>query len=121
MSHRHRLLGLALAAAAALSAVACASTSIRQVLADPHKYAERDVALRGHVVRSVGLLGHGAFELDDGTGRIWVVSRRGIPREGARVRAEGRVKDVVDAGGILPLPKDVGSGLVLIEQERRRN
>jgi hypothetical protein len=69
----------------------------------------------------VGLLGHGAFELDDGTGRIWVVSRRGIPRKGAHVKAEGRVKDVVDAGGILPLPKEVGSGVVLIEQDRRRD
>jgi hypothetical protein len=69
----------------------------------------------------VGILGNGAFELDDGTGRIWVVSRRGLPRQGAHVKAEGRLKDFVNVGGILPLPKEVGAGVVLIEHERERN
>ena len=88
------------------------------MLADPQKYADREVSLRGDVTRSVGLLGNGAFELDDGTGRIWVVSRRGLPRRGAHVRADGHLKDFVNVGGILPLPKEVGAGVVLIERER---
>jgi hypothetical protein len=118
MTNRHRRLALSLVAGAALAAAACASTSINQVLTDPQKYAERDVQLRGDVTRSVGILGNGAFELDDGTGRIWVVSRRGLPRKGAHVHAEGRLRDFANVGGILPLPKEVGAGVVLIEQER---
>jgi hypothetical protein len=120
-SMRHRLLAVSVIAGAVVLTTACASTRIGQVLADPAKYANRDIALHGEVTRSVGLLGHGAFELDDGTGRIWVVARRGVPRQGARVKAEGRVKDVVDAGGILPLPKEIGSGVVLIEPDRNRD
>jgi hypothetical protein len=70
-------------------------------------------------VKSASLLGHGAYELDDGTGRIWVVSNHGVPRRGARVRAKGRIKDVVDVSTVIKLPKEVGSGLVLLEEEHR--
>jgi hypothetical protein len=118
MRLRQRWFTFSLLAPVALFSAACASTSINQVLAEPQKFAQRDVTLHGEVTRSVGILGHGAFELDDGTGHIWVVSRRGIPRRGAHVKAEGRVKDVVDAGGILPLPKEIGSGVVLVEPDR---
>jgi hypothetical protein len=57
--------------------------------------------------------------LDDGTGTIWVVTKRGTPRRGARVKVNGRVRDVVNLGGVIELPPEVGSGLVMVERSHR--
>ncbi len=97
----------------------CAGMTINRILAEPQRYQNRDVTLKGDVVRSASVLGHGAYELDDGTGRIWVVSQHGVPRRGAYVKTKGRVRDVVDLGQVLELPREVGSGLVLLEREHR--
>ena len=114
-----RSAALALVAALALSAAGCASTTINRLLAEPERYRNDDVRLRGDVVESMSLLGHGVYRLDDGTGTIWVVSRRGVPRKGARVEVKGEVKDVVDIGSIFRLPDQIGSGLVLVEDSHR--
>ncbi len=71
------------------------------------------------MIESVSLLGHGAYKLDDGTGTIWVVSRHGVPRKGARVKVKGKVRDVVDVSTIFKLPEQVGSGLVMVEDEHK--
>jgi hypothetical protein len=97
----------------------CASMTVNRILAEPQRYSNQDVSLKGEVTRSASVLGHGAYELDDGTGRIWVVSKHGVPRQGARVKTKGRVRDVVDLGQIIKLPREVGSGLVLEEKEHR--
>jgi hypothetical protein len=47
-------------------------TTIRDVLRDPGHYRNKDVAIGGRVTNSYGALGHGIFEIDDGTGRMWV-------------------------------------------------
>jgi hypothetical protein len=114
-----KVLAPALIAAFALSAAGCASTTVARLLAEPNRYRNDDVSLRGDVTESMSLLGHGAYKLDDGTGTIWIVSRRGVPRKGARVKVKGEVKDVVDIGSIFKLPEEVGSGLVLLEDSHR--
>jgi membrane protein implicated in regulation of membrane protease activity len=116
---RTRPMALALVAACALMAAGCATTNVARLLAEPQRYANRDVGLKGDVVESVSLLGHGAYKLDDGTGTIWVVSRHGVPRRGARVKVKGKVRDVVDVGTIFKLPEQIGSGLVMVEDEHR--
>jgi hypothetical protein len=110
-----------LAAGLGLLAAGCATTTVNKLLAEPSHYADRDVTLHGNVVKSASVLGHGAYRLDDGTGSIWVVSSHGVPRQGARVKVTGRVKDVVDLGRLIPLPPEVGSGLVMQEKEHRAN
>jgi hypothetical protein len=112
---------LAFFAGAALSTLtACASSrSVNQVLADPSRYANHEVSLSGQVVRSTSALGTGAYELDDGTGRVWVVSRRGVPRKGARVKVTGTVRDAYDIGGIVKLPDVVANGLVVMESHHK--
>lgn len=114
-----RSLALALVSALALAGTGCATTNIARLLAEPERYRNDDVRLKGDVIESASLLGHGAYRLDDGTGTIWVVSRRGVPRRGARVKVKGEVKDVVDISSIFRLPEQVGSGLVLVESEHR--
>jgi membrane protein implicated in regulation of membrane protease activity len=117
--HTRRPPALILVGALALLAAGCATTNVARLLAEPQRFANRDVGLKGDVVESVSLLGHGAYKLDDGTGTIWVVSRHGVPRRGARVRVKGKIRDVVDVSTIFKLPEQVGSGLVMVEDEHR--
>lgn len=117
--HTRRPLALALVGAFALLAGGCATTNVARLLAEPQRYSNRNVGLKGDVVESVSLLGHGAYKLDDGTGTIWVVSRHGVPRRGARVKVKGKVRDVVDVSTIFKLPEQIGSGLVMVEDEHR--
>lgn len=79
-------------AAALLFAAGCKSdvTPIRTLLDDPAQYDGRVVRIAGEVTGSMGVLGFGAYQVDDGTGTLPVVSKEGgAPREGARVGVEG--------------------------------
>lgn len=97
----------------------CEQKSINQIRADPSRYANQEVAVTGTVVRSVSLLGRGAFEIEDGTGKLWVVSEKGVPREGAKVVVKGTIRDAYNLGSFVKLPEPVSSGLVMIEKSHR--
>ncbi|MEO7964637.1 MAG: hypothetical protein ABIT38_12110 [Gemmatimonadaceae bacterium] len=75
---------------------ACAGTiHIRDLLDQPQKYQGKTVHVAGTVTKSAGLLGNGAFEIDDGTGKIYVIARgSGVPREGAKAKAQGRFESL---------------------------
>ena len=107
--------------AVSLSALGCATTTISHILAEPQRYRQKDVGLKGNVTESVSLLGHGAYKLDDGTGTIWVVSTHGVPRKGAQVKVNGKIRDVVDIGTVVKLPEQIGSGLVMTETSHHAN
>ncbi len=77
--------------AAALSTTALAKKTVNQITADPGRYRDKTISIVGTVTDSWGVLGNGAYEIDDGTGRIWVVADRAVPSRGARVEAKGRV------------------------------
>jgi len=97
---------------------------INQILLDPHRFADQEVELVGKVVRSYSVLGHGAYEVDDGTGTLWVISKTGVPREGAPVQVKGTIRDAVnlgELGPILKLPESVRSGVAMIESQRKVN
>jgi hypothetical protein len=65
--------------------------SINRILADPHWYVNQEVGVAGKVARSYSFLGHGAYEVDDGTGTLWVISTAGVPRESAHVGVKGTI------------------------------
>ena len=68
---------------------------IRDLLDRPQEYDGKTVQVEGTVTQSAGVLGTGAFEIDDGTGRIYVIARgQGIPREGAKTKAKGRFESL---------------------------
>lgn len=69
-------------------------TEIKTLLDDPGRYDNTVVRVGGKVTTSVGLLGYGAYKLDDGTGTILVVSKHGVPREGSKVGVEGKFHSV---------------------------
>ena len=80
---------------------ACPSrTSIERINRDPGRYAGKEVAIAGHVTTSFGALGTGVYEVDDGSGRMWVFSERyGVPSNGARVAVTGRIEQGFSFGG----------------------
>jgi hypothetical protein len=75
-------------------------TSIERINRDPGRYVGKEVAVAGHVTSSFGALGTGVFEIDDGTGRMWVYSQRyGVPSNGARVAVRGQLQQGFSFGG----------------------
>jgi hypothetical protein len=89
---RSALLGL-IVAVAALAGCRDSTTPIREILDDPSRFADQEVRISGEVTMAMGVLGTGAYEVDDGTGKIVVVTQQGgVPREGAKVGVEGRVR-----------------------------
>jgi hypothetical protein len=92
---------------------ACPSkTNIAKINADPDRYRGKEVGIAGTVTNSYGALGAGAYEIDDGTGRIWVATRRGVPARGSRVGAKGYVHNGFNFAGR-------SFGTVLEETDRR--
>ena len=68
---------------------------IRDLLDRPQEYNGKTVQVEGTVTQSAGVLGTGAFEIDDGTGKIFVIARgQGVPGQGAKTKAEGRFESV---------------------------
>jgi hypothetical protein len=108
-----------LAAGLGLALAGCATKRINDILADPSRYANEDVTIKGDVTQSVSVLGHGTYKIEDGTGSLWVVSKKGVPRKGARVEVTGKIRDVADLGSVLKLPDVVGSGLVMTESKHK--
>jgi hypothetical protein len=78
-------------AVAALVLSACGSVKIGRINADPSRYRDQTVRISGTVVNSVGLLGTGGYQVEDNTGKIYVISRRGVPSRGSHVTVTGKV------------------------------
>jgi hypothetical protein len=97
----------------------CEQKTINDIKADPSLYANKEVAITGTVTRSVSLLGKGAYEIEDGTGKLWVVSKSGVPREGAKIIVKGKIQDGFNLGALVKLPEPISSGLVMIESAHK--
>ena len=71
------------------------------------------------MTQSASVLGRGAYQIDDGTGTLWVISYKGVPRKDAGVRVRGTVRDAFGLGDVLELPEGMRNGLVLVEREHQ--
>jgi len=89
--------------------------TIGDVLADPSQFSNRDVRIEGQVIQSYSVLGQGAYRVEDSTGRLWIVSRSGVPNPGTRVRVKGRVQQGFNLGGVIDLPGPLDDGVVMLE------
>lgn len=107
MSQIRRSWPFALAPVVVLLAGCASSMRINRVLADPSRYQNRNVALTGTVTNSVGAFVAGVYQIDDGTGKIYVLSTNGaVPPKGTRVRVTGNVQN-----GITVLGRSFGTTL----------
>ena len=117
-----RSFGLALLVVASVVSTACGARTINHVLADPARYRDREVKLSGSVTDSYSFVGQGAYQLDDTTGKLWIVSNRGVPRRGARVTVKGTVREGFNLGSLgdrVKLPQAIGGGVVLLESSHK--
>jgi hypothetical protein len=89
-----------------LLSMACAPVTIARINADPSRYYRKTIRVHGTVTTSVGLLGTGGYQIDDGTGKIFVLSRSGVPSSGSRVLVTGSV-----IGGAEVLGRPVGTAI----------
>lgn len=104
---------LLVAAAFALFSGACneKTTKVRDLLADPGKYDGQTVRITGDVHNTIGALGYGAYEVNDGTGTLPVVTQGGgAPARGAKVGVEGTFRAAYTLG--------VESRAVIVEKRR---
>jgi len=68
--------------------------SIAKINQDPGRYAGKEVTVAGRVLDSYGVIGRGAFQVDDGTGAIWVLAGHyGVPEAGAKLAVTGRIEE----------------------------
>jgi len=87
--------------------------SIAKIYRDPGRFMGRDIAIAGRVTSSFGAMGSGVFEIDDGTGTMWVFSEHyGVPAEGDKLAVVGRLKEGFTFG-------TRSFATILIETERR--
>jgi hypothetical protein len=92
--------------AGALLLTGCGTTRIGRILADPSRYQNRNVTVEGRVTNVVGAFTAGVYEVEDETGKIYVVSTRGVPTKGARVAVKGNVTPGVNIMG-----KSIGTAI----------
>lgn len=113
MQSIRRFAGFFALATGVLLLTACPSeTTISKINGDPGRYKNKEVAVVGRVTDSYGVMGTGAYEVDDGTGRIWVATTRGVPSRGSRVGVKGRVHNGLTVSGR-------SFGTILEESDRR--
>jgi hypothetical protein len=81
--------------------ISCERIRIGEINSDPGRFMHKEVAVAGMVTQSIGAFGKGIYQLDDGTGTLWVLSgSRGVPSKGARVGVKGTVTPTVTFLGI---------------------
>ena len=104
----------AIATIALVLLAACPGTkSIAELLDDPSRFDGKTVRIAGDVKESIGALGVGAYQVDDGTGTIIVVSKagNGTPRVGAKIGVEGEFRSAFTLGS--------RTAAVLMEHQRK--
>jgi hypothetical protein len=96
-----KLVSITLLSAAALLLAACPSrVSIAQINRDPARYSHKEIAIAGRVNGSFGALGTGVYQIDDGSGTMWVYSSNfGVPASGSKVAVVGEVQQGFMLGG----------------------
>ena len=96
---RHKMALVVLVLLALFLAGCPSEVTIGKILADPYRYQDKEVVVRANVVTGFGGLGRGIYEIEDGTGRIFVITDRGIPGRCARVTLHGRVVNAFTFAG----------------------
>lgn len=112
MKKRTVFLGVFIAALAVALTGCPERKRIGDIQNDPARYMDKEVTVVGKVVRSYGGGPFGIYEIDDGTGRLWIATEKyGVPSKDAYVGVTGRIVPGVTWSG-----RNYGTGM----QETRR-
>jgi len=95
MRRRRRAFAVAL-----LATLGCrvGPTPIREILDNPGRFDGQRATVAGEVVDSANVLVLKFYRVRDATGTIAVVTPRGVPKPGARIRATGTVHQAFAIG-----------------------
>ena len=101
-----RILAVALISATVLIAAGCPQRrTIADLQRNPGKYNGKEVTVAGVVKSSYGGgipgtgIGGGIYEIDDGTGTMWVIAQGIVPNKGAEIAASGTFGNVATWNG----------------------
>jgi len=94
---RRTLLPVVLASGLLLTA--CGTVKINRLVNDPMRYRDKTVTVSGRVVNSFGFMGTGGYQIEDDTGKLYVISNSGVPTKGTQVEVKGRVMNGVTVMG----------------------
>ncbi|MEN3044483.1 MAG: hypothetical protein ABDH37_04620 [Candidatus Hydrothermales bacterium] len=64
---------------------------IGDIYKEPRKYVDKTVVIKGKVIKS-STFPLRSFDIEDGTGKITVVTKKPLPREGETIKIKGKVK-----------------------------
>jgi hypothetical protein len=88
------------------------TTDISRIRENPQRYEGKKVSVKGQVVEtlSIPFVQKGMFQIDDGTGKIWVMSQLRAPFRGDKLTVKGTVK----AGLVI---NEQTYGIIIVEGE----
>jgi hypothetical protein len=91
---------IALTIALVVMLAGCEKTrSISSILENPDRLMGDEVTIAGEVTRvytaPLVIAEPGVYQVDDGTGLIWVITKYGAPREGSKVGVKGIVSSPI--------------------------
>ena len=92
--------------------------TIADIEANPSKYQNKEIFVTGRVKNSYGVsvpgtpIQGGAYEIEDGTGSLWVITERSVPTRGTELGVKGLVGSGVNWNGR-------NYGLGMYEKDRR--
>ena len=76
-------------------------TTISKINSDPGRFQNKEVTIAGEVSQSFGALGNGMYQVNDGTGSLWVLSEGfGVPSKGAKVSVTGTLVQAATFAGV---------------------
>ena len=85
--------------ASGLLLTACGSVKISRLVNDPTRYRDKTVTVNGRVINSFGFMGTGGYQIEDDTGKLYVISSTGVPSKGTQVEVRGTVMNGVTVMG----------------------
>lgn len=83
---------------AGLLLAGCGSVKIGRLRAEPYRYQNRTVRVDGTVTNSFSALVAGFYEVQDDTGKIYVISNGSAPPKGTRVNVKGTLMNGLTVG-----------------------
>src|SRR5574340_743763 len=81
--------------------IACSgilATPIKKIIDNPRDYDGKTVTVSGKVTGIFSLFVLKYFVVDDGTGKITVITRKALPKKGTKIRVKGEVSAMFSLG-----------------------
>jgi hypothetical protein len=75
----------------AMFLVSCEKEKISDINADPGRFHGKEIQIAGKVTQSIGALGKGVYQLNDGTGSLWVIPTNWCSQQRYTVGVKGTV------------------------------